>query len=92
MHGHGALHSRSALLKTACSPPDESKSLQVNSIGSHLTAMLNGSIVIAKREVYGPTAVAIDAGEDKPGPVALLGGHGPVEFRRLSATIELVKP
>jgi len=90
MHGHGALYSRIAPLSSASRPPGAWQTLKVRLVGRDLTVVLNGVTVIEKRDVYGPTAMAIDAAEDMPGPIALQGDHGPVEFRRLSVT-ELVR-
>jgi hypothetical protein len=90
VHGHGALYSRIAPAKVASRPPGEWQTMKVRLVGRDVTVTLNGVAVIEKRDVYGPTAMSIDAEEDKPGPIGLQGDHGLVEFRRISVT-ELVK-
>ncbi len=90
VHGHGALYSRIPPAKVASKPPGEWQTMKVRLVGRDVTVTLNGVAVIEKRDVYGPTAMSIDAEEDKPGPIGLQGDHGLVEFRRISVT-ELVK-
>jgi len=45
--------------------------------------MLNGVKIIDRREIEGLTAVATDPNEAAPGPLALQGDHGLVEFRQI---------
>ena len=39
-----------------------------------------------RQVIDGITAMATDARESQPGPIALQGDHGPVEFRRIVVT------
>jgi hypothetical protein len=90
LHGHGALYSRIPPSKVASRPPGEWQTMKVRLVGRDLTVVLNGETLMEKRDVYGPTAMAIDADEDQPGPIELQGDHGLIEFRRISVT-ELVR-
>ena len=88
-HGTGALYSRIAPTMNASKAPGEWQTMVMRLVGRELTVVLNGSKVIDRREVVGPTAMVMNPNEDTPGPIVLQGDHGPVEFRRLQV-VELV--
>lgn len=88
-HGTGALYNRIAPSVNASKAPGEWQTMVMRLIGRELTVVLNGTKVIDRREVVGPTAMVMNPNEDTPGPIVLQGDHGPVEFRRLQV-VELV--
>jgi len=88
-HGTGALYSRIAPGVNASKAPGEWQTMTIRLIGRDLTVVLNGTTVIDRREVVGPTAMVMSPKEDTPGPIVLQGDHGLVEFRRLQV-VELV--
>ncbi|QOY91080.1 3-keto-disaccharide hydrolase [Paludibaculum fermentans] len=85
-HGNGALYSRIAPSTNASKAPGEWQTLTARLVGRELTVVLNGVKVIDRKDVVGPTAMCMDADEDKPGPLMLQGDHGPVEFRKVEVT------
>lgn len=89
MHGTGALYSRIAPSVNASKAPGEWQTMVMRLVGRELTVVLNGTKVIDRREVIGPTAMVISPKEDTPGSIVLQGDHGLVEFRRLQV-VELV--
>ena len=88
-HGTGALYSRIAPGVNASKAPGEWQTMVMRIVGRELTVVLNGTKVIDRAEVVGPTAMTMSPKEDTPGPIVLQGDHGPVEFRRLQV-VELV--
>src|SRR5437773_12176858 len=48
--------------------------------------VLNGTQVICRTNILGPTGGALDSYEEKPGPIMLQGDHGPVEYRNIVLT------
>lgn len=90
VHGHGALYSRIPPPKVASRPPGQWQTMQVRLVGRDLTVILNGEKLIDRQDACGPTAMAVDANEDQPGPIELQGDHGLIEFRRITIT-ELVR-
>jgi hypothetical protein len=60
--------------------------VEVRLIGRQVTITLNGTKIIDKGEIEGPTAMATDWQEDQPGPITLQGDHGKVEFRNITVT------
>lgn len=90
MHGSGALYSRIPPRVNASKAPGEWQTMVIRLVGRDLTVTLNGTVVIDRQQVVGPTAITTDPYEDKPGPFVLQGDHGQVEFRTVEVT-ELVK-
>mgnify|MGYP000860880008 CR=1 FL=1 len=90
MHGSGALYSRIPPRVNATKAPGEWQTMVIRLVGRDLTVTLNGTVVIDKGTVDGPTAITTDPNEDQPGPFVLQGDHGLVEFRTAEVT-ELVK-
>jgi hypothetical protein len=86
VHGSGAVYSRIPPSVNASKPPGEWQTLEVRLVGRTVTVRLNGTTVIDRAEVEGPTAMTTDPHEDQPGPITLQGDHGIIEFRRLDVT------
>ena len=82
-HGHGSLYSRIAPSANASRKPGEWQQLEVRLVGKTLTVKLNGTLIIDRKLIEGPTAIAMDANEGEPGPIVLQGDHGPIEFRKV---------
>jgi hypothetical protein len=89
-HGNGALYSRIPPSVNASRAPGEWQTLAVRLVGRDLTVILNGTTIINRQQVVGPTAITTDPEEDQPGPFVLQGDHGPIEFRSIQVT-ELVR-
>ncbi len=85
-HSHGALYSRVIPAFDAANPPGEWQSIDIRLVGRSLTVKLNGKTLMEKATVEGPTAMSFDPNEADPGPIALQGDHGIVEFRKLTLT------
>lgn len=83
VHGNGALYSRIAPSANASRPPGEWQQMEARLVGKTLTVKLNGTVIIDRKDVVGPTAIVMDANEDQPGPIVLQGDHGPIEFRKV---------
>jgi len=66
--------------------PDQWQSYDITLIGRHVTVALNGTTVIANREVPGITGGALTCDESAPGPLMLQGDHGPIEYRNIVLT------
>ncbi len=88
-HGTGSLYSRIAPGVNASKAPGQWQTMVMRLVGRDLTVVLNGTKIIDRQEVVGPTAMVMSPKEDTPGPIVLQGDHGPVEFRRLQV-VELV--
>jgi hypothetical protein len=84
--GNGALYSRIVPTVNASKPAGEWQTFDITLIGRTLTVVLNGTTLIGRREVEGPTAMSTDPDEESPGPITLQGDHGLVEFRKLTIT------
>lgn len=85
-HGTGALYSRIAPSVNASRAPGQWQTMVIRLIGRTLTVTLNGTTIIDKQTVTGPTAITTDPNEDQPGPITLQGDHGLIEFRTLEIT------
>lgn len=85
-HSLGALYSRIMPKEDAARPAGQWQEMDIRLVGRTLTVKLNGKVIIDKQEVEGATAMAFDANEADPGPIALQGDHGVVEFRKLTVT------
>ncbi|HET7696039.1 MAG TPA: DUF1080 domain-containing protein [Vicinamibacterales bacterium] len=80
----GAIYGYLAPSVMAARKPGEWQSFDVTLIGRHVTVALNGTTIIADREIPGITGAALDSHEGKPGPLLLQGDHGPIEYRNLT--------
>jgi hypothetical protein len=80
----GAVYGFLAPSVMAAKKPGEWQSFDVTLIGRHVTVALNGTTIIADREIPGITGAALDSHEGKPGPLLLQGDHGPIEYRNLT--------
>jgi hypothetical protein len=85
-HSLGAIYSRIVPASNAANPPGEWQEIDVRLVGRTVTVKLNGKTIIDKQEIEGFTAMAFDGDESMPGPIALQGDHGIVEFRKLTLT------
>jgi hypothetical protein len=66
--------------------PGEWQTYDIRLVGRQVTVVFNGVKVIDKKEIEGLTAIAVDPDEGEPGPIALQGDHGSIEFRDLTIT------
>lgn len=66
--------------------PDTWHTYDITLVGRTVTVTINGTTVIARQVIPGPTGGALDSNEGLPGPIFLQGDHGPVEFRNLTIT------
>jgi len=80
----GAVYGYLAPSVMAAKKAGEWQSFDVTLIGRHVTIALNGTTIIADREIPGITGAALDSHEGKPGPLLLQGDHGPIEYRNLT--------
>ena len=83
VHGNGALYSRIAPAVNASKPAGEWQVFEIRLIGRQVSVTLNGFKVIDKALIEGLTAIATDPNEAEPGPIALQGDHGLVQFRKI---------
>lgn len=86
VHGNASLYSQIAPRVNASRRAGEWQSIDITLIGRDLTAVLNGTTVIDHQPVRGLTGMVDSPHEEKPGPIALQGDHGPVEFRNVTVT------
>jgi hypothetical protein len=91
VHGNVSLYSRIRPHVNASKPPGEWQTVNLRLVGRELTATLNGVKVIDGQIIEGLCGLALDPHEERPGPIALQGDHGPVEFRNVIVT-PLVRP
>ena len=49
-----------------------------------VTVVLNGTTIVANREIPGPTGAALDSNEGAPGPLLLQGDHTAIEYRNIT--------
>ena len=82
----GALYSRIAPSVNASKPAGEWQTLDVTLIGRDVTVVFNGTKVIDKQVIDGPTAIAGDADEAAPGPIFIQGDHREIEVRSVEVT------
>jgi hypothetical protein len=82
--GLGAVYGYLAPSVMAAKKPGEWQSFDITLIGRHVTVVLNGTTIIADREIPGITGAALDSREGTPGPLLLQGDHGPIEYRNLT--------
>jgi len=80
----GAVYGYLAPSVLAAKKAGEWQTFDVTLIGRHVTVALNGTTIIADREIPGITGAALDSHEGKPGPLLLQGDHGPIDYRNLT--------
>ncbi len=68
----------------AAKKPGEWQTVDVTLVGRMVTVVLNGTTIIANREIPGPTGAALDSDEGAPGPLLLQGDHTAVEYRNIT--------
>jgi 3-keto-disaccharide hydrolase len=68
----------------AAKKPDEWQTFDVTLVGRMVTIVLNGTTIIANREIPGPTGAALDSNEGAPGPLLLQGDHTAIEYRNIT--------
>jgi len=68
----------------AAKKPGEWQTFDVTLVGRMVTVVLNGTTIIANREIPGPTGAALDSDEGAPGPLLLQGDHTAIEYRNLT--------
>jgi hypothetical protein len=83
VHGNASLYSQIAPRVNASRRAGEWQQLEVRLVGRELTVTLNGVGVMERAAIRGLTGLALDAHEERAGPVALQGDHGGVEYRNL---------
>jgi hypothetical protein len=85
-HMEGALYSRIAPSVNASKPAGEWQTLDVTLIGRDVTVVLNGTKVIDRQVIEGPTAIVVDTDEAAPGPIFIQGDHREIEIRSAVVT------
>jgi len=85
-HHLGGLYGFIAPSENVARAAGEWQTMDVTLVGRMLTYALNGTTVIANREIPGITGGALDSAEGEPGPLLLQGDHGPVEYRNIVIT------
>ncbi len=85
-HMMAALYSRIEPSVNASKPAGEWQTLDVTLIGRDVTVIHNGTKVIDKQVIDGPTAIVGDTDESTPGPIFVQGDHREVEIRSLVVT------
>jgi Domain of Unknown Function (DUF1080) len=80
----GAVYGYLAPSVMAAKKAGEWQAFDVTLVGRHVTVALNGTTIIADREIPGITGAALDSHEGKPGPLLLQGDHGPIEYRNIT--------
>lgn len=85
-HSHGGVYSRVLPTEQAALPPGEWQTMDIRLVGRVVTVKLNGKVIVDKKIIEGATAMSFDPNEADPGPIALQGDHGVVEFRKLTLT------
>jgi hypothetical protein len=64
--------------------PGEWQTFDVTLVGRMVTVVLNGTTIIANREIPGITGAALDSDEGSPGPLLLQGDHTAIEYRNIT--------
>ncbi len=85
-HSQGGIYSRLPPAVQAAKAAGEWQTLDVRLVGRIVTVKLNGQVTVDHKVIEGPTAMCFDPDEAMPGPIAVQGDHGVVEFRKLTIT------
>ena len=81
--GLGAVYGYLAPSEMAAKKPGEWQTFDITLVGRMVTVVLNGTTIIANREIPGITGAALDSREGEPGPLLIQGDHGPIEYRNI---------
>ena len=81
--GSGAILGRIAPIINAARLAGDWQTLSVRLVGRQVTVVLNGTRVIDRQNLDGPTDIALDTNEGESGPILLQGDRGPVAFRKI---------
>src|SRR6185436_5699163 len=68
----------------AAKKPGEWQTFDITLVGRMVTVVLNGTTIIANREIPGITGGALDSDEGSPGPILLQGDHTAIEYRNIT--------
>ena len=82
----GSLYNRIPPNVDAAKKHDEWQTFDIKLIGSYVTVVHNGEVIIDNEEVEGITGGAIDSNENGPGPIYLQGDHTRVYYRKVTLT------
>ena len=85
-HNMGALYSRITPSVAAERPAGQWQTMDITLVDRHVTVILNGTVIIDNKPVYGPTGGALQSDVFSAGPIFLQGDHGPVSFRNVVLT------
>ncbi|HYL63256.1 MAG TPA: DUF1080 domain-containing protein [Candidatus Methylomirabilis sp.] len=67
--------------------PDKWQTYDITLVGRRITVVLNGTTILADKEIPGITGGALDSQEGLPGPIYLQGSEkGRVQFRKIEIT------
>ena len=66
--------------------PMEWQTFDITLVGRTVTVVLNGTTIVSKQEIPGPTGGALDSREGEPGPIMLQGDHTAVDYRVITLT------
>ena len=80
----GAIYGYLEPSDAAAKKPGEWQTFDITLVGRMVTVVLNGTTIIANREIPGPTGAALDSDEGAPGPLLLQGDHTAIEYRNLT--------
>ena len=83
LHSMGAYYGRVAPCAKAEKKPGEWQHVNVTLYKGHLTVWLNGVNIIRNAPVTGITGGALDAEEEKPGPIYVQGDHSDADYRNM---------
>lgn len=81
--GIGSIYSRIPVLENAALPPGEWQKFDIILADRHVTVRLNGRLVVDNQPLEGCTGGALDADDEKPGPIYFQGDHTFVEYRNI---------
>jgi hypothetical protein len=80
----GAIYGFLEPSESAAKAAGEWQTFDVTLVGRMVTVVLNGTTIIANREIPGPTGAALDSDEGAPGPLLLQGDHTAIEYRNIT--------
>jgi hypothetical protein len=86
IHSMGCLYGYIIPSVNACKPAEEWQTIEITLLANRVTVIFNGTKIIDNGEVPGITGGALDARENKPGPLMIQGDHGRVQWRKLIIT------
>ena len=83
LHSMGAYYGRVTPCAKAEKKPGEWQHVNVTLYKGHLTIWLNGVNIIRNAPITGITGGALDAEEEKPGPIYVQGDHSNADYRNM---------